>query len=38
MEVITRKKLRITSKGNKTMSDKQISEFIMYYERLLNIC
>ena len=28
------KKLRITSKGNKTMSDKQIKNFIMYYERI----
>ena len=32
--LLQEKKLRITSKGNKTMSDKQISEFIMYYERL----
>ena len=28
------KKLRITSKGNKTMTDKQIKNFIMYYERI----
>ena len=28
------KKLRITGKGKKTMSDKQIKNFIMYYERL----
>ena len=28
------KKLRITSKGNKTMSDKQIENFVMYYERI----
>ena len=34
METITRKKLRITSKGKKTMSDKQVKNFIMYYERL----
>ena len=27
-------KLRITSKGNKTMTDKQIGNFIMFYERL----
>ena len=29
-----KKKLRITSKGNKTMTDKQIKNFIMYYERI----
>ena len=34
METVARKKLRITAKGNKTMSDKQIRNFIMYYERL----
>ena len=34
MEIITRKKLRITGKGKKTMTDKEISNFIMYYERL----
>ena len=34
MEDITRKKLRITSKGNKTMTDKDIKNFIMYYERI----
>ena len=34
MEIITRKKLRITSKGNKTMTDEQIKNFIMYYERI----
>ena len=28
------KKLRITSKGKKTMSDNQIKKFIMFYERL----
>ncbi len=32
--LLQEKKLRITSKGNKTMSDKEISNFIMYYERL----
>ena len=31
--VVPRKKLRITSR-NKTMSDKEIKNFIMYYERL----
>ena len=34
MEIITEKKLRITGKGNKIMTDKQIGNFIMYYERL----
>ena len=29
-----KKKLRITGKGNKTMTDKQIENFVMYYERL----
>ena len=28
------KKLRATSKGNKTMSNNQIKNFIMFYERL----
>ena len=28
--VVTRKKLRISSKGNKTMTDKQIKNFVMY--------
>ena len=32
--LLQEKKLRITGKGSKTMSDKQIGEFIMYYERL----
>ena len=32
--LLQEKKLRITSKGNKTMSDKQVENFIMYYERL----
>ena len=32
--LLQEKKLRITSKGNKTMTDKQIKNFVMYYERL----
>ena len=32
--LLQEKKLRVTSKGKKTMSDQQISNFIMYYERL----
>ena len=32
--LLQEKKLRITSKGNKTMDDKQIENFIMYYERI----
>ena len=32
--LLQEKKLRITGKGKKTMTDKQISNFIMYYERL----
>ena len=32
--LIQEKKLRITSKGNKTMTDKEINNFVMYYERL----
>ena len=32
--LLQEKKLRITSKGNKTMSDKQVQNFIMYYERI----
>ena len=32
--LLQEKKLRITSKGNKTMTDKEIRNFIMYYERL----
>ena len=32
--LLQEKKLRITSKGNKTMNDKEIKKFIMYYERL----
>ena len=34
MEFVKRKKLRITSKGKKIMSDREIKNFIMYYERL----
>ena len=32
--LLQEKKLRITGKGNKTMSDKQIKNFVMYYERI----
>ena len=32
--LLQEKKLRLTGKGNKTMTDKQIKNFIMYYERL----
>ena len=32
--ILQEKKLRITSKGKKTMTDKQVRNFIMYYERL----
>ena len=32
--LLQEKKLRITSKGNKTMNDKQIENFIMFYERI----
>ena len=32
--LLQEKKLRITSKGKKTMSDKEIENFIMFYERL----
>ena len=32
--LLQEKKLRIFGKGNKTMSDKQIGNFIMYYERI----
>ena len=32
--LLQEKKLRINGKGNKTMSDDQIRNFIMYYERL----
>ena len=34
MEIVTRKKLRIKSAGKKTMNDKEIKNFIMFYERL----
>ena len=32
--LLQEKKLRITSKGKKTMNDDQIKNFIMFYERL----
>ena len=32
--LLQEKKLRITSKGNKTMNDNQIKTFVMYYERI----
>jgi len=32
--LLQEKKLRITGKGNKTMNDKQIKNFVMYYERI----
>jgi D-glycerate 3-kinase len=32
--LLQEKKLRITDKGNKTMNDKQIENFVMYYERI----
>ncbi len=32
--LLQEKKLRITSKGNKTMTNKEINNFIMFYERL----
>ena len=32
--LLQEKKLRITCKGNKTMTDKQINNFVMYYERI----
>jgi len=32
--LLQEKKLRITSKGNKTMNNKQIKNFVMYYERI----
>ena len=34
METATGKKLRVTSKGKKTMNDSQIKNFVMFYERL----
>ena len=33
-EVVTRKKLRVTGKGNKIMTNKQVKKFVMYYERI----
>ena len=32
--LLQEKKLRLTGKGNKIMTDKQINNFIMYYERI----
>ena len=32
--LLQEKKLRITGTGNKTMNDKQIENFVMYYERI----
>jgi D-glycerate 3-kinase len=32
--LLQEKKLRITGRGSKTMNDKQIENFVMYYERL----
>ena len=32
--LLQEKKLRITSNGKKTMSDKQVKNFVMYYERI----
>ena len=32
--LLQEKKLRITRKGSKTMTDKQVENFIMYYERI----
>ena len=32
--LLQEKKLRITGKGNKTMNDKQIKNFVMFYERI----
>ena len=34
MEIITRKKIKITSKGKKTMSISKNKKFIMFYERI----
>ena len=34
MRLLQEKKLRMTSKGKKTLNDIQIKNFIMYYERL----
>ena len=32
--LLQEKKLRITGKGSKTMNDKQVENFVMYYERI----
>lgn len=32
--LLQEKKLRITNKGNKTMTNKEVKNFVMYYERL----
>ena len=32
--LLQEKKLRVTSKGKKTMTDKQVKNFIMFYERI----
>jgi len=32
--LLQEKKLRTTSKGKKTMSDKEVENFVMYYERI----
>ena len=32
--LLQEKKLRVTGKGNKTMTDKQVKKFVMYYERI----
>jgi len=32
--LLQEKKLRITGTGNKTMNEKQIENFVMYYERI----
>ena len=34
MEIVTRKKLKATSKGKKIMNKDQIKRFIMFYERV----
>ena len=34
MEIIAGKKLRLSSSGKKIMTDNQIKNFIMYYERI----
>ena len=35
--LLQEKKLRITSKGNKTMNNKQIKKFVMFYERITKV-